>query len=65
MSAAVSQPVPKASCGPPPDWAMSGVSSHRRCGRIAECGWGFEAFEAFPVVGCVLMRGSCVSAEAL
>ena len=42
QSAAVSQPVPKASCGPPPDWAMSGVSSHRRWGRIAGCGWGFE-----------------------
>ena len=24
QSATVSQPVPKASCGPPPDWAMSG-----------------------------------------
>ena len=23
-----------------------------------------HSFEAFPVVGCVLMRGSCVSAEA-
>ena len=32
-SAAVSQPVPKASCGPPPDWAMSGVSSHRTWGQ--------------------------------
>ena len=42
QSAAVSQPVPKASCGPPLDWAMSGVSSHRRWGRIAGCGWGFE-----------------------
>ena len=42
QSAAVSQPVPKASCGPPPDWAMSGVSSHRRWGRTAGCGWGFE-----------------------
>ena len=42
QSAAVSQPVPKASCGPPPDWTMSGVSSHRRWGRIAGCGWGFE-----------------------
>ena len=42
QSAAVSQPVLKASCGPPPDWAMSGVSSHRRWGRIAGCGWGFE-----------------------
>ena len=41
QSATVSQPVPKASCGPPPDWAMSGVSSHRRWGRIAGCGWGF------------------------
>ena len=42
QSAAMSQPVPKASCGPPPDWAMSGVSSHQRWGRIAGCGWGFE-----------------------
>ena len=42
QSAAVSQPVPKASCGSPPDWAMSGISSHRRWGRIAGCGWGFE-----------------------
>ena len=42
QSAAVSQPVPKASCGLPPDWAMSDVSSHRRWGRIAGCGWGFE-----------------------
>ena len=24
-----------------------------------------HSFEAFPVVGCVLMRRSCVSAEAL
>ena len=30
QSAAVSQPVPNASCGPPPDWAMSGVSKRRR-----------------------------------
>ena len=42
QSTAVSQPVPKASSGHPPDWAMSGVSSHRRWGRIAGCGWGFE-----------------------
>ena len=42
QSAAVSQPVPKTSCGHPPDWAMSGISSHRRWGRIAGCGWGFE-----------------------
>ena len=42
QSAAVSQPVPKASCGPPPDWAMSCVSSHRRWGRTAGCAWGFE-----------------------
>ena len=42
QSAAASQPVPKASCGPPPDWAMSSVSSHRRWGRIAGCGWGFQ-----------------------
>ena len=42
QSAAVSQPIPKASCGPPLDWAMSGVSSHRRWGRIAGCGWGLE-----------------------
>ena len=42
QSAAVSQPVHKASCGPPPDWTMSGVSSHRRWGRIAGCGWGVK-----------------------
>ena len=42
QSATVSHPVPKASCGPPLDWAMSGVSSHRRWGRTAGCGWGFE-----------------------
>ena len=37
-----SQPVLKASCGHPPDWAMSGVSKRRRWVRIAGCGWGFE-----------------------
>ena len=39
QSAAVSQPVPKASCGHPSDWAMSGVSKRP---RTAGCGWGFE-----------------------
>ena len=42
QSAAVSQPVPKASCGHPPDWAMSGTSKCWRWGRTAGCGWGFE-----------------------
>ena len=42
LSAAVSQPVSKASCGHPPDWAMSGISKHRRWGRTAGCGWGAE-----------------------
>ena len=36
----MSQPVPRASCRHPPNWAMSGVSKHRRWGRIAGCGWG-------------------------
>ena len=39
QSAAVSQPVPKASRGHPSDWAMSGVSKRRRWGRTAGCGW--------------------------
>ena len=42
QSAAVSQPVPKAPCGHPPDRAMSGVSKRRRWGRTAGCGWGVE-----------------------
>ena len=42
QSAAVSQQVPKASCGHPLDWAMSGVSKLRRWGRTAGCSWGFE-----------------------
>ena len=40
--AAASQSVPKASCGHPPDRAMSGISKHRRWGRSAGCGWGVE-----------------------
>ena len=36
QSAAMSQPVPKAS------WAMSGISNRRRRGRIAGCRWEFE-----------------------
>ena len=42
LSAAVPQPVPKAFCGHPSDWAMSGVSKRRRWGRFSGCGWGFE-----------------------
>ena len=42
LSAAVSQPIPKASCGHPPDWAISGVSKRRSWGRTAGCGCGFE-----------------------
>ena len=42
QSAAVSQPVPKAPCGHPLDWAMSGVSNRCRWGRTAGCDWGFE-----------------------
>ena len=38
----MSQPVPKASCGHSPDWAMSGVSKRPRWGRTAGCGWGVE-----------------------
>ena len=41
-STAVSRLVPKASCGHPSDWAMSGVSKHQRWGWTAGCGWGFE-----------------------
>ena len=33
QSAAVSQLVPKASCGHPPDWAMSGVSQVSKVGQ--------------------------------
>ena len=50
QSAAVSQPVPKASCGPPPDWAMSGVSSHWRWSRTAGCGWGLRTRAAWTFV---------------
>ena len=42
QSAAVSQSLPKASCGHPPDWAMSGISKRQRWGRTAGCGWRFE-----------------------
>ena len=38
----MSPPVPRASCGHPLDWAMSGVSERRRWGRTARCGWGIE-----------------------
>ena len=38
----MSQPVPKASCGHPPAWAMSGVSKRQKWCRTAGCGWGFE-----------------------
>ena len=33
--------------------------------RMMEFLLASHSFEAFPVVGCMLMRGSCVSAEAL
>ena len=42
QSTAVSQSVPKACCGHPPDWAMSGVSKRQRWGRIAGFGWEFK-----------------------
>ena len=47
QSAAVSQPVPKASCGHPPDWVMSGVSKCRRWGRTAGCVGGLRTTWTF------------------